>query len=317
MKGRSLSLLGVFAGKANLSELAERSGRWRVLFAQDKLYGLDLLNPVHMEMMKDVIRTQEPEVATLAQPCGPWSSWQRMRKSGGSIYPFGNLCFGAFQTARGALAVLEQPKQSEALNTRPMEAREVVHEKTVDLCQLGLKDRIPGVPHKKSTVVQMCHPVIETPAFSEKRCSCAPRAHQPIEGSVALTDPVTGTWRSVKRSALASEWTHNFVAGYWMDCNVLWMRLRSLTRTSTSRSNNCTVAIHPTGFLKRYQWRLKPHQKDSFDNTCRSTTTVRATTTSTLTPRRPCSTRQCGPRWHIFMSPWDMCRTISSSACCR
>jgi hypothetical protein len=94
MKGRSLSLLEVFAGKANLWELAERSGRWRVLFAQDKLYGLDLLNPEHMEMMKDVIRTQEPDVATLAQPCGPWSSWQRMRKSGGSIYPFGNLCFG-------------------------------------------------------------------------------------------------------------------------------------------------------------------------------------------------------------------------------
>ena len=94
MKGRSLSLLEVFAGKANLWELAERSGRWRVLFAQDKLYGLDLLNPEHMEMMKDVIRTQEPDVATLAQPCGPWSSWQRMRKSGGSIYPLGICALG-------------------------------------------------------------------------------------------------------------------------------------------------------------------------------------------------------------------------------
>lgn len=92
----------------------------------------------------------------------------------------------------------------------------MVHEKTVDLCQLGLKDRIPGEPHKKSTLVQMNHPVIETPAFSEKRCSCAPRAHQPIEGSVALTDPLTGTWRSVKRSALASEWTPQF-CGWLLD----------------------------------------------------------------------------------------------------
>ena len=223
MKGRYLSILEVFAGKANLSELAKRSDRWTVLPPQDKLYGLDLLNPEHVEMMKDVIKAQEPDVVTLSPPCGPWSSWQRMRKRKDILQalrrehlPFWEfvLWVWSFQTARGALAVLEQPRQSEALNTRPMQAREVVHEKTVDLCRLGLVDRISGTPHKKSTVVQMNHPVIETPAFSERRCECAPGDHQPIEGSVALRDPSTGSWRSVKRSTLAAEWTPQFC--HWL-----------------------------------------------------------------------------------------------------
>lgn len=174
-------------------------------------------------MMKDVIRTQEPDVVTLSPPCGPWSSWQRMRKRKDILQalrrehlPFWEfvLWVWSFQTARGALAVLEQPRQSEALNTRPMQARDIVHEKTVDLCRLGLVDRISGAPHKKSTVVQMNHPVIETPAFPERRCECAPGDHQPIEGSVALKDPSTGSWRSVKRSTLAAEWTPMFC--HWL-----------------------------------------------------------------------------------------------------
>ena len=48
---------------------------------QDILYGLDLLNPEHRELMKEVIRKQKPDVISLAPPCGPWSAWQRLRKN--------------------------------------------------------------------------------------------------------------------------------------------------------------------------------------------------------------------------------------------
>eukprot|EP00913_Durusdinium_trenchii_P012521 g11757.t1 len=63
------TLLEVFAGRARLSDLARRRGTcWRVLPPQDVLYGLDLLQEGELQLLKDVIRTQQPDVITLAPP---------------------------------------------------------------------------------------------------------------------------------------------------------------------------------------------------------------------------------------------------------
>eukprot|EP00435_Cladocopium_sp_Y103_P008686 s1575_g2.t1 len=241
MKGKTLSLMEIFAGRANLSETAKQSGKWHVLPPQDKIYGLDILNPEHVEILKDVIRTQEPDVITLSPPCGPWSSWQRMRKRKDILQalrrehlPFWEfvLWVWSFQSARGALAVLEQPKQSEALHTRPMQAREEVYEKVVDLCRLGLMDRITMYPHKKPTAIQMNHPVIQTPAFPDRRCECQPGDHQPIEGSVRIRDELTGRLKTVRRSTLAAEWTPEFCQ--WLLCGLE----SALTETSLSEMDH-------------------------------------------------------------------------------
>lgn len=60
------TLLEIFAGKARFSERARRRKCWNVLQPQDILYGLDLLNPEHRELMKEVIREQKPDVISLA-----------------------------------------------------------------------------------------------------------------------------------------------------------------------------------------------------------------------------------------------------------
>ena len=75
---------------------------------------------------------------------------------------------------------------------------------------MGLVDKVSRRLHKKPAVVQMNHPVIEAPAFPERRCECAPGDHQPVEGSVQVLDEASGHGRTAKRSALASEWTTPF-----------------------------------------------------------------------------------------------------------
>ena len=79
------TLLEVFAGCANLTKVATNRPKWKVLPAQDVKYGLDLTLEEHQELLKDLIRTQQPDVITLSPPCGPWSTWQRMRKKRGVL----------------------------------------------------------------------------------------------------------------------------------------------------------------------------------------------------------------------------------------
>ena len=74
------TLLEIFAGKARFSEQARKRKCWNVMQPQDILYGLDLLNPEHRELMKEVIRKQKPDVISLAPPCGPWSGMAEIEK---------------------------------------------------------------------------------------------------------------------------------------------------------------------------------------------------------------------------------------------
>ena len=219
MKRRPWILLEVFAGKATLSSMARQSPGWEVLPPQDVLYGLDLLKEEHVQLLKDVIEKQRPDVVTLSPPCGPWSFWQRMRKRKDLLQalcrehqPFWDLvCWiWAFQNTHGGIVVLEQPKQSDALKMPKMTRRERVYEKEVHMCQLGLEDVVSGTPHKKATTIQMNHPMICTTLFPEMKCDHPPGAHQPLEGSVAVWDETTRRYRAVRRSTLAAEWTPSF-----------------------------------------------------------------------------------------------------------
>eukprot|EP00435_Cladocopium_sp_Y103_P046235 s919_g13.t1 len=220
MKYKRWSLMEIFAGRATLSELARQSDQWDVLPPQDVLYGLDLLNEEHQQMLKDVIDAQQPEVITLSPPCGPWSSWQRMRKRKDILsalrrehQPFWDfvLWVWSYQSVHGRLVVLEQPAQSDALKMPKMERRSPLYGQVVHMCKLGLVDQESGKPHKKPTMVQMNHPCINSSAFPPVVCDHEPGEHQPIEGSVRLQD-FNGPGRHVlvRRSTLASRWTEQF-----------------------------------------------------------------------------------------------------------
>ena len=238
------TLLEVFAGKAHFSTRArQRSACWEVLPPQDILSGgLDLLDPEHVEILKDVIRAQEPDVITLAPPCGPWSAWQRLRKRKAALrelrrqhLPFWDFvawCWD-FQSATGGLVVLEQPSTSEALRLPVMTRRQQVFQKVVHMCKMGMKDRISKRPHKKPTAVQMNHEAITTPMFPEMTCCCEPGEHQPIEGTVKLWNPVEGRRQQVKRSTLAAEWPEGF-------CDWLLNGLEALREENAEM----TLAVH-------------------------------------------------------------------------
>jgi hypothetical protein len=220
MKYKRWTLLEVFAGQATLSFTADQSQKWTALPPQDVIYGLDLKLAEHQQILKDVIQAQQPEVITLAPPCGPWSSWQRMRKRKDLLsalrrehQPFWEfVCWvWAHQTLHHGIVVLEQPAQSDALKMPMMSRREQVYQQEVHMCQLGLVDAVSGRPHKKPTMVQMNHPAINSAAFPERKCDCEPGEHQPIEGSVRIEDPSgSGNRITVKRSTLAAQWTQEF-----------------------------------------------------------------------------------------------------------
>jgi len=220
MKYKRWSLMEIFAGRATLSEMAHESERWDVLPPQDVLYGLDLTSEEHQQMLKDVIDAQKPEVITLSPPCGPWSSWQRMRKRKDILsalrrehMPFWEFVMWvwSYQTTNGRLVVLEQPAQSDALKMPLMGRRPHVYQQVVHMCKLGLVDQESGRPHKKPTAIQMNHPCINSTAFPPVVCDHKPGEHQPIEGSVSLPDPNgTGRHVSIRRSTLASRWSEEF-----------------------------------------------------------------------------------------------------------
>ena len=206
-----LTLLEVFAGCARLSKLAETDG-WHVLPPQDiKLQGLDLSIQEHQELLKDVIREQQPDVVTLSPACGPWSSWQRMRVRRSELrtlrrqhLPFWELTawIWEWQSQHRGLCLLEQPQQSEALNLPVMMARRGVFQLIIDQCMYGLKDRVSGKPHKKPTAIQLNHPGILN--WPNRRCEHQPEEHEQISGSVRVVRD--SQWRTLRRSELAAEW---------------------------------------------------------------------------------------------------------------
>lgn len=183
------------------------------------IYGLDLLDPQQLEMLKDVIRTQRPDVVTVAPPCGPWSAWLRMRKRKSALrdlrrqhLPFWEFVtwLWDFQCSTGGLVVLEQPASSEALRLPMMTRRRQVHQRVVHMCRLGMKDEVNNRPHKKPTVVQMNHAAITAEMFPARMCQCRPGDHQPIEGSVSVWDDEKGRMVAMKRSTLAAQWPKGF-----------------------------------------------------------------------------------------------------------
>ena len=232
------TLLEVFAGCANLSRVAGSRSKWNVLPAQDVKYGLDLTLDEHQELLKDMIKEQRPDVISLSPPCGPWSTWQRMRKKRAVLrelrkehMPFWRLVvwIWAFQSQHGGLVILEQPQQSDALKLNVMHERKGVWQKDIHQCGLGLKDRVSGKPHKKPTAIQMNHPAVMH--FPDVKCQHQMGQHQPIEGSVRVERD--GRIANVKRSTLAGEWPTPF-------CQ--WM-LDGLERALEEAAHTCHVAM--------------------------------------------------------------------------
>ena len=136
-----------------------KSQKWTALPPQDIIYGLDLKLAEHQQILKDVIQVQQPEVITLAPPCGPWSSWQRMRKRKDLLSalrrehrPFWEfVCWvWAHQTLHHGIVVLEQPAQSDALRMPMMSRREQVYQQEVHMCQMGVSGRCQWSPTQKT-----------------------------------------------------------------------------------------------------------------------------------------------------------------------
>ena len=73
-------VLELFAGTARLSRMAarERGDRWHAMSSVDILSGQDLRrSDVRREVWK-VIHAEEPDLITLAMPCGPWCQWMNL-----------------------------------------------------------------------------------------------------------------------------------------------------------------------------------------------------------------------------------------------
>ena len=204
--GNGWVLLEIFAGN-----LARKRG-WRVLPPQDIIItGLDITRQDHQQLLKEMIEAQQPDVITLSPKCGPWSAWQRLRRDRALLqaqrrdelpcWDFVEWVWH-YQTARGALVVLEEPRQSEALNLPQMHRRKQVYTKFVDQCMLGLRDRVNHQPHKKPTAFQGNHPSVL--AWQEIVCLHHPDEHQVIEGSVRVK--IEKKWETKRRSELAAAW---------------------------------------------------------------------------------------------------------------
>ena len=192
-------LLEIFAGKATLSKLA-RARNWWALPPQDILItGLYITPPDHQQLLKDMIEVQQPDVITLSPKCGPWSAWQRLlrdrallqaqRRDELPCWDFVEWVWH-YQTARGALVVLEQPHQSEALNLPQMHRRRQVYTKHVDQGEPSSTQEADGFPGEPSVSLDQ-----------EILCVHHPDKHQVIEGSARVK--IDGQWEKKRRSELA------------------------------------------------------------------------------------------------------------------
>ena len=109
-------LLELFAGSANLTARAHRRAQWRALPP------VDLLNEGLRKKIKTMIAEEQPDLVTLAPPCGLCldreALWERQREH----LPFWKFAKEVWdiQYKEGRLALVEQPVRSQALELNYM-----------------------------------------------------------------------------------------------------------------------------------------------------------------------------------------------------
>lgn len=203
-------LLEIYAGSATLTKMArERNEKWTALEPVDILYGYDLTKLEDRKRVWKVIEEVEPDLITLAMPCGPWCQWMNLcdpdlveakRTESMPLWRFARQVWD-HQLRRHRLALTENPLGSEGLKLNFMVERRSLHRAKVAQCCFGLKDVVNGKPHRKLTAFDVTCPVMAAAVEEGAVCMHRPEEHQVLEGKVYYK----GEWRN--RSALAGPCT--------------------------------------------------------------------------------------------------------------
>ena len=203
-------LLEIYAGTATLTKVArQKKDTWTALDPVDILYGYDLTKLEDRKRVWQVIEKEEPDLITLAMPCGPWCQWMNLcdpdtveekRTESMPLWRFARQVWD-HQVQRHRLVLTENPLGSEGLKMTFMEQRRSCYRAKVAQCCFGLKDVESGKPHRKLTAFDASCPVMAAALEEGAVCMHRPEEHQVLEGKVFYK----GEWRN--RSALAGAWT--------------------------------------------------------------------------------------------------------------
>ena len=156
-----------------------------------------------------MIEEEEPDLITLAMPCGPWCQWMNLcdpeqveekRTESMPLWRFAKQVWD-HQIGKHRLVLTENPLGSEGLKLKFMMEGRSLHRAKVAQCCFGLKDVENGKPHRKLTAFDASCPVMAAALEEGAICPHRPEEHQILEGKVYYQ----GKWRN--RSALAGAWT--------------------------------------------------------------------------------------------------------------
>eukprot|EP00438_Fugacium_kawagutii_P010864 Skav216248 [mRNA] locus=scaffold20:99205:112201:+ [translate_table: standard] len=200
----------IYAGTARLTKMANdaRRRRWVALEPIDILLGHDLRSKAVQEEVMSIIREEEPELVTLAMPCGPWCQWMYLcdpdevaakREQDMPLWRFARKVWD-YQTEHKRLVMTEQPFGSEGLHLTFMQTRPNLHRAKVAQCMFGSKDVESGKPHRKLTALDCNDEYMAMCLERNATCAHRPHEHQVLEGRVWWE----GRW--VNRSLLAAAW---------------------------------------------------------------------------------------------------------------
>ena len=172
------------------------------------LSGQDLLKRDEQKKLWDVIYKHEPDLITLAMPCGPWCSWMylcdpdKVAEKRAEDLPLWRLARKVWdhQVRMKRLVLTEQPLGSEALRLTFMQERPKLYRVKLAQCMFGSADAVSGKPHRKLTALDVNDQYFADQLSLGSVCMHHPDEHQPLEGKVQ----VDGKW--VNRSALAAAW---------------------------------------------------------------------------------------------------------------
>ena len=202
-------LLEIFAGTARLTAVARARRRWHALAPVDLHFGWDLSRPADRKELLDLVDKLEPDLVTMAPPCGPWSSWTHMCRDLDGLWerrrqqlPFWNLVsvIWAKQTKAARLALVEQPERSEALHLDCMKKRRSLFRAVVPQCFFGLCDPATGMPYQKRTALDVNSSVMAAALLQGVGCFHGPGERQHIDCATYQDGKV------VRRSTTAAAW---------------------------------------------------------------------------------------------------------------
>ncbi len=149
-------LLEIFCGAAVLARLCMAAG-YETCTPLDLQTGWNVFNPQHRQYAEEVLQREQPFLLTLAWPCGPCSTWQRMQPEKQVAY-LRKLCIPVLrwvarmvkqQRQQGGFSLLENPWYADSWKIlHGLEKGPRLHDgigdyqvHRVDLCTYGLKDR--------------------------------------------------------------------------------------------------------------------------------------------------------------------------------